>query len=208
MTSYSKKRTRDMDGRIRAYVLWAAVVLWLIETALAVRWCLVPDDVRFEPLIAVIGLGAVAVSGVRMAGVDVQRMFRRRRRTAVPIIADHLRFIRALNRSGVQYLVVGGMAALVYGEVRTTGDLDVWVGSMPDNNERLNRALAELGLRRPSESPDIFRLGDRPVDIYVDVRMGTREFSECYARRSSVTVNGVQIKLLSPVDRFLDRHAA
>ena len=43
------------------------------------------------------------------------------------------RVFGALNESGVRYLVVGGVAAVLHGHLRTTGDLDLYVDLAPDN---------------------------------------------------------------------------
>lgn len=40
---------------------------------------------------------------------------------------DFLEFIQALQQNGVEYLLVGGYAVILYGYMRTTGDLDIWV---------------------------------------------------------------------------------
>jgi len=41
---------------------------------------------------------------------------------------EHFRdFIQALNEQQVEYVLVGGMAVILHGYVRTTGDMDIWV---------------------------------------------------------------------------------
>ena len=53
--------------------------------------------------------------------------------------------LRALNDHGVEYVVVGGLAAAAHGVVRATADLDVVVERSWDNASRLAAALADLG---------------------------------------------------------------
>jgi hypothetical protein len=53
--------------------------------------------------------------------------------------------LRALNDHGVEYVVVGGLAAAAHGVVRATAGLDVVVDRSWDNAGRLAAALAELG---------------------------------------------------------------
>ena len=44
------------------------------------------------------------------------------------IFQDDFRdFIKALNDHDVEYVLVGGMAVIIHGYVRGTGDMDVWV---------------------------------------------------------------------------------
>lgn len=40
---------------------------------------------------------------------------------------DFRDFIRALNNQQVDYILVGGLAVILHGYVRTTGDMDIWV---------------------------------------------------------------------------------
>jgi uncharacterized protein (DUF1330 family) len=50
----------------------------------------------------------------------------------------------ALNRAGVRYLVVGGVAVVLHGYLRTTADLDLVIHLAPENALRAVRALAAL----------------------------------------------------------------
>lgn len=59
--------------------------------------------------------------------------------------------VGALERHGVEYLVVGGVAANSYGARRTTEDLDCLVGRERANLERLASAMRELGARIRAE---------------------------------------------------------
>ena len=56
----------------------------------------------------------------------------------------------ALNVAKIQYLVVGGLAVVLYGISRTTYDVDLAVHLTTDNLERLAKALKQLGLDRKS----------------------------------------------------------
>lgn len=41
-------------------------------------------------------------------------------------------FLRSLNSSGVEYLLIGGYAIIYHGFYRSTGDIDVWIAVNPD----------------------------------------------------------------------------
>ena len=60
---------------------------------------------------------------------------------------DLFGLLDALARHGVDYVLVGGMAARVYGASRQTADLDILARDMDDNMDRLAAALNELGAR-------------------------------------------------------------
>ncbi len=61
---------------------------------------------------------------------------------------DQAHLLRALLRNGVEFVVVGGVAAQLRGWAGATADLDIAVASEEGNAERINRALAEVGLMK------------------------------------------------------------
>lgn len=70
--------------------------------------------------------------------------------------------LRVLSRHGVEFIVVGGLAAVLQGAPIITGDLDVVHRRSPDNVRRLLQALAELDA--------VYRLdprGLRPTDAHL-----------------------------------------
>lgn len=61
---------------------------------------------------------------------------------------DQSHLLHALLRNGVEFVIVGGVAALLRGWAGATIDLDIAVPSNERNAERINRALAEVGLMK------------------------------------------------------------
>ncbi len=59
----------------------------------------------------------------------------------------------ALNRAGVRYLVVGGVAVVLHGHLRTTADLDLVIQLQRENVLRAMRALSELEYRPRAPVP-------------------------------------------------------
>ncbi len=62
--------------------------------------------------------------------------------------ADPREIVRALADAGVEYVVVGGWAAVTYGVDRATFDLDIVVSASESNVRALSSALSGLGARR------------------------------------------------------------
>lgn len=61
-----------------------------------------------------------------------------------PLGAEQIELLRALVRHGVEFVVVGGVAAQVHGWRGATADLDIAVSTEEVNVERLNLALASV----------------------------------------------------------------
>ncbi len=58
-----------------------------------------------------------------------------------------LSVFKALNETGVRYLVVGGVAVVLHGHLRFTGDLDLVVQLTPSNVALAVNALERLGFK-------------------------------------------------------------
>lgn len=66
---------------------------------------------------------------------------------------DVERLLRVLVRNGVDFVVIGGIAAVLHGSARATFDLDICFATPPENLEHLGSALTELEAR-PRGVPD------------------------------------------------------
>jgi predicted nucleotidyltransferase len=54
---------------------------------------------------------------------------------------DFIRVCKALEKQNVDYVLIGGVAVILYGMQRLTRDIDVFVKMDPENIERLCKAL-------------------------------------------------------------------
>ncbi len=102
--------------------------------------------------------------------------------------------LAALSRGEVRYLVVGGIACVLNGLVRTTEDVDILVDAEPENVRRLLAVLETQGEGHARElHPQDFtdeegaiRLVEEfPIDIFT--RMGGRRYADLlpYRRMNS-----------------------
>lgn len=62
-----------------------------------------------------------------------------------PLADDQLALLVVLARHGVDFVVVGGVAAQLHGWQGATADLDIAIAVDDPNVKRLNRALASVG---------------------------------------------------------------
>ena len=109
----------------------------------------------------------------------------------------------ALNRDKAKYLVIGGVACILYGYARATEDIDILIERTEANAARVLKALSVLGygfagewsaaelLRRP-----ITVIGDDPrVDVFtVAWRV---KYDQVAARAETVQVSGVRIPVIA-----------
>ncbi|MHB8531932.1 MAG: nucleotidyl transferase AbiEii/AbiGii toxin family protein [Solirubrobacteraceae bacterium] len=63
------------------------------------------------------------------------------------------RILADLNRAGVRYVLIGGIALMRHGVVRATADIDAVLDPSEENFERLRAVIAEWGATRPDGSP-------------------------------------------------------
>jgi predicted nucleotidyltransferase len=59
-------------------------------------------------------------------------------------VTDFARLLGALNKTGVEYILIGGVAATVHGSSRLTLDVDICYARTDANVDRLVRALRPL----------------------------------------------------------------
>ena|SRR5438045_550889 len=71
---------------------------------------------------------------------------------------DLKRVVETLNRHGVRYVVIGGLAVYLHGGETPTLDVDLAFAQSDENIERLSNALADLGARPKRGQGTSFRL--------------------------------------------------
>ena len=87
----------------------------------------------------------------------------------IKLTRDFKEFLGLLNSAKIEYLLIGGYAVGLYGHVRPTKDMDVWVSVDDANLERLADALVQFGFSRSSlpqplftEQKTVLRMGMPP----------------------------------------------
>jgi len=114
----------------------------------------------------------------------------------------------------VRYLVIDGIAAVLYGVPRATFDLDILIEATPDNSSRLLDALVEarLGtaeLTTPEQvlAHEITIFRDR---VRIDVQTMTPgiSFNEAWSRRETMTYQGQSFNVVSRDDLITSKLAS
>jgi hypothetical protein len=110
-------------------------------------------------------------------------------------------------------MVIGGYAVIVYGYVRTTGDLDIWVARTEENAGRIVLALREFGFTMASadvfrEANAVIRMGVRPLRIELLTGISGVEFDDCYPRREVMDFEGLPVPLICLADLKTNKRAS
>ena len=120
----------------------------------------------------------------------------------------------SLRSRGVEYVVIGGIAAILHGVPRTTFGLDILIEATPENAEKLLAALsdASLGTAAMTDAADILAheitvFEDR---IRIDVQTSTPGLEYSVARNHRVPMNfrGVEFFVVSRADLIASKRAA
>lgn len=116
---------------------------------------------------------------------------------------DFKEFFASLNANQVRYLVVGGYAVAFHGHPRYTKDIDIWVEQSRENANALIKAIEQFGMGSLGLKEDDFLSADQVVQIgYPPDRIDLLSsisgvaFSECFARKIEVVLDGVVVNFI------------
>ena len=117
---------------------------------------------------------------------------------------DFRELLLAFNDASVEYLIVGAHALAVYGHVRATKDLDVWIRPEQANAGRVINALRTFGAPLIDLSSNdltsqgtIFQIGIPPLRIDLLTTIDGVEFEEAWAERTQITFGDVPTFVIS-----------
>ena len=123
---------------------------------------------------------------------------------AIALARDFKEFLKLLNSNRVEYLLIGGYAVGIYGYIRATNDLDVWVNVSPENAVRIYQALRGFGFAETGLTPDLFRapnkvvrMGVPPIRIEILTSIDGVEFESCYREKEMIQVEEVNVPVIS-----------
>jgi hypothetical protein len=134
---------------------------------------------------------------------------------------DFLDFLQSLNSNEVKYILVGGYAVILHGYIRSTGDMDIWVGKTKENFEKLNKALNEFGAPSIAESEflgnefDVWGLGREPNRIEIMSEVKSLRFEEAFKESLLFEQENLKIRYIhfnhlletkNAVGRFKDKN--
>ena len=118
---------------------------------------------------------------------------------------DFRDFLKALNDHQVKYMMVGGMAVILYGHSRVTGDMDIWVERSEENYHKLQKAFHQFGMPvfdmtlknfLTVKENDVFSFGRNPTGIDIMTAVKGLDFEESYKLSEIFDDDGLPIRLV------------
>lgn len=128
---------------------------------------------------------------------------------------DYRDMLHALSDEKVRFLLVGAYALAAHGYPRATMDIDIWVMPSPQNAEAVLKALSRFGaplLNLAKEDLQregtVFQIGVAPRRIDIITAASGLQFEEAYARSLPVTIEGIEVRILSIDDIIRNKRAS
>jgi len=125
---------------------------------------------------------------------------------------DFKDFIQYLNSNNVKYLLIGGWAVGLHGHPRATKDIDFLIFIDNTNLENLKKALIDFGappidIDYLREKGNVIRFGVSPIQIDIINEADGIDIEDCYSRREIITVEDIEISLISKTDLINNKNS-
>jgi hypothetical protein len=128
---------------------------------------------------------------------------------------DFSELLLEFNAHNVEYMIVGAHALAVYGHVRATKDLDVWVRPDPENAKKVLAALnsfgaplSDLSIDDLTKSGTVFQIGLPPLRIDVITTIDGVEFANAWPDRFRTIFGGAPVFVISRHHLIANKRAA
>ena len=129
--------------------------------------------------------------------------------------ADYIDMLKCLNKAGVDYILVGGWAVNMYGYIRATVDLDVWILADADNAKKVYSAVAEFGAPVSEMKPEdfaqygmIFQIGVAPCRVDIISKISGVSYADAVTRAVPKTIDSIPVRIISLEDLIANKKAS
>jgi hypothetical protein len=122
-----------------------------------------------------------------------------------------------LCEANAEFLLVGGWAVILYGHVRATDDMDIFVRPTTANSERVFAALEAFGapLRAHAVAPahfaregDAYRFGVAPLKIEVLTKISGVSFDDALQGSKTFELDGYRIPYIGKPALIANKRSA
>ncbi len=115
----------------------------------------------------------------------------------------HLELYKSLEKGKVKYLVVGGVASILYGMPRATFDLDLFVENSYQNVDNLLKSFEEIGMGTVSLTT-VNNVCKTEITIFEDIirvdvltKLRGINFQEAWKTRNIQVIQNIPVNLIS-----------
>lgn len=127
-------------------------------------------------------------------------------------VQDFEDMLALLEKHGVRYLIIGGLAFIYHAKPRYTKDMDIWIDPKVENVMQANKALSEFGspfLLNPGKKEEILQLGIAPDRIDFLLHVSGTKFETAWKHRlrgryGEVTANWIDLNSLIRIKSKID----
>lgn len=128
---------------------------------------------------------------------------------------DLIDLLRALNDAAAEFLIIGAYALAFHGRPRFTKDVDIFVGSHPENARKIWQALlafgapmTELRLEDLIQPGLFYIMGRPPNQIDIITSIDGLAFDEAWATRVPSMYGGVPVHYIGKKELIANKKAA
>jgi len=129
--------------------------------------------------------------------------------------SDYTDMLKCLNKAGVDYMLVGGWAVNMYGYIRATGDMDIWILADSENAKKVYGAVAEFGAPVSEMNPEefaeygmIFQIGVAPCRVDIISKISGVSYADAVTRAVPKTIDGIPVRIISLDDLIANKKAS
>lgn len=138
-------------------------------------------------------------------------------RSLAKLPQDFTDLLIELCEANAEFLLVGGWAVILYGHVRATDDMDIFVRPSTTNSERIFAALDAFGapLRAHAVAPghfakegDAYRFGIAPLKVEVLTKISGVSFDDALQGSKTFELDGYQIPYIGKAALIANKKSA
>jgi hypothetical protein len=122
------------------------------------------------------------------------------------LLTFHERLLTSFQKHHVRYLIVGGYAVNIYGYIRATLDMDIWIDKDEVNLQNLYKSFIETGYHKEDSEKAIAALkADKIISLFdnsnnkIDIILlysTVLTFNDAYRRKYSLETGDIVIQVI------------
>ena len=130
---------------------------------------------------------------------------------------DYADLLVELAEAHAEFLLIGGWAVVLYGHVRGTDDMDIFVRPTVENSHRVAQALTKFGAplaahgistEHFANEGDAYRFGIAPLKVEVLTQISGVTFDEAFTNCRTFELNGQEIPYIGKAALIKNKQAS